>query len=273
MKWGKTVVYLGPEGIALCGNCLSACRGHSERVGSEVSAGWGFFLFLKELGHYLGRQVAGGNRSWSPAQARVSSRVCGAAGLVEVDWTQEGWRERDSSCSVSQGADSYDISRRQGPWPGIVWGVRWAGLSAGWPEQQVRYSLLPSPWDWGASLCMHALREESRFPQPFCKLFWFTRQVMESPSWCQTPGLGYPVRGSSGKTAELAELPPSSESLPEVMGHVWVPIRSVSSPFATVTESFSLYLWLLKSPPVVFRSFLKGTVLCVVLVCSWKVMS
>lgn len=39
------MVYLGPEGIALCGNCLSACRGHSERVGSEVSAGWGFFCF------------------------------------------------------------------------------------------------------------------------------------------------------------------------------------------------------------------------------------
>lgn len=57
------MIYLGPEGIALCD------RGHGERVGSEVSAGWGFFV-LERAG-----RVGGGNRNWSPAQARISSRV------------------------------------------------------------------------------------------------------------------------------------------------------------------------------------------------------
>lgn len=44
-----------------------------------------------------------------------------------------------TSAAVSPGVLTviHDIGR-QGPWPGIVWRVHWAGLSAGWPEQHVR---------------------------------------------------------------------------------------------------------------------------------------
>lgn len=63
------MIYLGPEGIALYDSCLPVYRGQSERAGSEVSAGWGFFV-LERAG-----RVGGGNRNRSPAQARISSRV------------------------------------------------------------------------------------------------------------------------------------------------------------------------------------------------------
>ena len=63
------MICLGPKGIALCDSCLPAHRGHGESAGSEVGAGWGFFV-LERAG-----RVGGGNRSRSPAQARISSRV------------------------------------------------------------------------------------------------------------------------------------------------------------------------------------------------------